>query len=281
MKTVEEILRETGLTDEQIKALDPKVLPAFTQVVTTASQAQEAAELAQRAQAQQYDTEISPALVAWANEKAQKDAEIAYYKTQLEGAKAGGFTPTAVPGAPPAPQPPAAASDPSRDPAGRFVAGGNTVPGSPQFVASLRNEVGAALGSMMDVQWKYQSLYGRPLPDSPTELIKEASAQRMDPVAYIAKKYDFAGKEAAQKAEDQKKHDDAIRAEVSAAKDKEWGEKVGSNPELRMAKTSEFSQINKAVKAGTRPDPLKLTEQERDRATQAAIRAEVNAQTVN
>jgi tRNA(Ser,Leu) C12 N-acetylase TAN1 len=46
--------------------------------------------------------------------------------------------------------------------------------------------------------------------DSPTTIIREATAQRMSPADYAAKKYDFAGKEAAKRAEEQKKHDDFV-----------------------------------------------------------------------
>src|SRR6266851_6135617 len=233
MKTVAEILKETGLTDEQISALDPKVTAGLTTVVSTAAQAQEAAENAKRLQAQQYDQEIAPALDAWGNEKAQKDAEIAFYKAQLEGAKAGGFVPAALPNAP-------APVAPARTPDGKFVANANPVPGSPEYVANFRKEAGAAIGSMLDLTWKYQSLYGTPMPDSPTALIAEANAQRMDPVSYAAKKYDFAGKEAAKKAAEQKAHDDAIVKATEDKKDKEWAEKFGNNPMIRQAEVSKF-----------------------------------------
>ncbi len=232
MKTVAEILKETGLTDEQISALDPKVTAGLTTVVSTAAQAQEAAENAKRLQAQQYDQEIAPALDAWGNEKAQKDAEIAFYKAQLEGAKAGGFVPAALPNAP------------------------------------------------LDLTWKYTSLYGTPMPDSPTALIAEANAQRMDPVSYAAKKYDFAGKEAAKKAEEQKKHDDAITQAAVAENDKKWEERVGNNPMVRQAEASKFSVLDKAVKANERPNPLGMsgmTREQRHEITRQSIQKEMAA----
>src|SRR6266851_6742164 len=212
MKTVAEILKETGLTDEQISALDPKVTAGLTTVVSTAAQAQEAAENAKRLQAQQYDQEIAPALDAWGNEKAQKDAEIAFYKAQLEGAKAGGFVPAALPGAP-------APAAPARTPDGKFVANQNPVPGSPEFVKGLRDELGGAFAFIADTSWKYRSLFGTEMPDSPTTIIREATAQRMGPAEYAAKKYDFAGKEATKLADEKKKHDDSIRADQKAKDD--------------------------------------------------------------
>lgn len=266
-KTVEEVLRETGLSDEQIKALDAKVLTGLTTVVSSAEQTLQAAELAQRAQKEMYDTEIAPALDKWASDSANITAERDYYKTLAEKAKEGGF----VAGAEPF-KPAARAAD------GKFVAGapGGT-PGSPTFVADLRKEAGAAIGSMLDLTWKYQSLYGKPMPDSPTVLIAEANAQRLDPISYAAKKYDFAGKEAAMKAEEQKKHDDAIRAEAKSASDKEWAEKVGSNPMIRQAEVSKFSTLDKAVRANERPDPLTMTREQRHVATRNSIMKEAAA----
>ena len=272
MPTVQEVLKQTGLTDEQITALDPKVITGFTQVVTTAQQSLDAAELAKRAQAQQYENEIAPALDTWANEKAAYETKMAAYDAALKAAKEGGFQVPEILANPNPNQNPG-----TRGPDGKFVAGANAVPGSPDFVANLRKEAGAAIGSMLDLTWKYQALYGKPMPDSPTVLIAEANAQRMDPIAYAAKKYDFNGRETAIKAEEQKKHDDAIRKEATDAANKEWAEKTGNNPNIRQAEVSRFSVLDKAVKAGERPDPLKMTREQRHTATQHVIRKELAA----
>ena len=262
MKTVEEVLRETGLTDEQIKALDAKVMTGLTTVVSTAAQTLEQAELAKRATAQQYETEIAPALDKWANEKAAQDSRIAAYEAALKAAKEGGF------------QIPEILLKPTETPRsedGKFVANRNQVPGSPEFQKKLTDDIGGAFSFVAETTWKYRTLYGTEMPDSPVTLIREATAQRMSPTDYAAKKYDFAGKEAAKKAEEQKKHDDAIRKEASDAKDKEWSEKVGNNPNIRQAEVSRFSQLDKAVKAGERPDPLKMNREQRHAATRDTI----------
>lgn len=269
MPTVAEVLKSSGMTDEQIAALDAKVISGFTEVVSTAQKTLEQAELIKRAQADMLEKEINPALNAWANEKASYDTKIAAYEAALKGAKEGGFQ------VPEILTPAAATSTPTRAADGKFVSGANVVPGSPEFVANFRKEAGAAIGSMLDLTWKYQSLYGTPMPDSPTKLIEEATAQRMDPISYAAKKYDFAGKEKAIKEAEQKKHDDAIRAEQKATSDKEWAEKVGSNPNIRQAEVSKFSTLDKAVKAGERPDPLKMTREQRHVATGQIIRKEI------
>jgi len=277
MKTVEEILKESGLSDEQIKALDAKVVSGLTTVVTSASQTLDAAELAKRAQSDQYETQIAPALDNWANEKASYDAKIAAYDAALKSAKEGGFKVPDILATPAVVDPHA-----TRGADGKFVANANAVPGSPQFEQTLRKEIGTAFSFAADVQWRYQKLYGTVIPDSPTALIGEAVANHMTPMAWAEKKYDFPGKEAAQIAADRKKETDAAVSAAVADNDKKWAEKVGSNPDVRRAEVSKFSEINKAVKAGTRPDPLApgLSEAQRDANTRAAIRAEVASQTV-
>jgi len=273
MKTVEDILRESGLTEDQIKALDAKVISGVTTILTTATSAQEKAELASRAQQEQYDKQIAPALDNWANEKANLEAQTNYYKTLAEKAKEGGFIPGDAPFTPPK------AAEPVRGADGKFVPGPT---GSPQLVEGVRTELASAFSFATDVQWKYHRLYGAVIPDSPTTLIREAVANHMTPMAWAEKKYDFAGKESAMKAEEEKKKIDSAVATAVAAKEKEWAEKVGSNPDVRRAESSKFTEINKAVKAGTRPDPIApgLTEAQRDANTRQAIRTEISA-TVN
>ena len=46
MPTVQEVLKQSGLTDEQITALDAKAISAFTGVLTTAEQERQAAQQA-------------------------------------------------------------------------------------------------------------------------------------------------------------------------------------------------------------------------------------------
>lgn len=272
--TVQEILKATGLTDEQIAALDPKVIPAFTQVVSTASQEREAAELAKRATHEYFANDISPALDKWANEKAALDAQIAFYKAQNEAARSGGFIPTDAPNASPTPNPTA-----GRDPSGKFVAGAGPVPGSPQFMT-----VEQGWGALNNSQWalvEYMRLHnGAPLPDDLQTLANEAQAQRMDFKTYVAKKYDFETKREQIKTAEQKKRDDALVADAVAANDKKWAEKVGNNPMVRTATDSRFANIEKAVKEGQRPDPLKMTREQRHSSTQREINKDIASNSV-
>lgn len=274
MPTVQEVLKATGMTDEQIAGLDPKLLSGVTTLVTTAQQALDKAELERRAVSETYDRDIAPALDNWANEAARLKAEVAFYKTQAEQAKAGGFIPTDAPGTPPV--------TPTRAPNGTYVANANAVPGSPDL-KPLRDELAGAFSFAADTQWKYRSLFNSEMPDSPTTIIREAGEQRMSPAAYAAKKYDFAGKEKALADEKQKQHDDAIRAEAKTASDKEWAERVGSNPMVRQGAESKFASLQKAVSTKERPDPLTQNREQRHANTQRVIQKEIadNASTVH
>jgi hypothetical protein len=268
MKSVEEVLRETGLSEEQIKALDPKVTTGFTTILSSASQAQEAAELAKRAQSEQYDSQIAPALDSWANDKANLEATVAFYKTQAENAKAGGFLPAEAPNAPPAGTPGRAAAT------GQFVAGKNEVPGSPQYMT--RQEGFAAVSNTQWVLAEFMRLNNGAVPPDDIETIaNEAVAQRMSLRDYASKKYEFPAKREAIKAAEQKKHDDAIRAETTAEVDKKWAERGGNNPNIRQAEVSRFATLDKAVKEGARPDPLKMGREQRHQATRQVIAKEI------
>ena len=170
-KTVAEILKESGLSDEQIKALDAKAVSAFTTVLSTAqtaeqaaASAKEAAETASRAQRELYDNQIAPSLDAWATEKANLEAQAAFYRTQNEQARAGGFVPKEAPGY----TPPAANPNPNPNPAdrgadGRYVAGQNPVPGSPGYLTQA--EAFKALSNAQWVQNEYFRLFKEPMPD--------------------------------------------------------------------------------------------------------------------
>ena len=273
MPSVAEILRASGMSDEEIGKLDAKVTAGLTSVLTTAEQEREKAELAQRAVRETYDREINPALVQWANDKASMDTRLAAYESALKAAKEGGFqvpeilaTPVVTPGSP------------IRNPDGTFRPSGAPAPVQTLDTNKLRDELGGAFAFLADTSWKYRNLFGTELPDPPTQLIREATAQRMSPADYAAKKYDFAGKERAKRESEQKAHDDAIRKETKEASDKEWSEKIGNNPNVRQAQVSAFSEVRQAVKEGKRADPLKMTPQERAKATRDNIRRDIAEQ---
>ncbi len=270
-KTVAEILKETGLSDEVIKTLDPALATGITNIVTTAQQDLEKAENARRLQQEQYSTEIAPALDAWGNEKAAYDSEKAALRAALKAAEEGGFKIPDILKTQAAAATAATTQPRAND--GKFVPGAT---GSPEFV-KLKDDIGGAFAFAADTQWKYRKLYGQEMPDSPTAIIREAVAQRMDPATYAAKKYDFAAKEAEQsKAARQAEIDAAVAAEKTKW-EKDAAERAGSNPMINRAEASKYSAISTAVKAGDRPNPIGLTREERHRATSQSIQKDIAA----
>lgn len=260
MPTVAEILKSAGMGDEEIAKLDAKAVTAMSGVLTAAEQAQQQGELAQRAAQQMFENEITPALNGWGQKEANLTAERDYYKTLASKAKDGGFV---------AEVPPFQTGTVTPPP--------NQVPGMPSL-AELEQKLGGAFGTLSDLQWQYRSLHGREMPDSPTSLAAEAQANRMGLADYAAKKYDFVGRKAAMETETRKKSEDAIRKAAIEENDKKWAEKVGSNPNIRQAQVSNYSELKKGVTDGARPDPLKLPSREaRHAATRANIQREVEA----
>ena len=267
--TVEEILKQSGLTEEQIKALDTKIMSGFSSVLTTAASAQDAAELAKRTMEDRISTEINPALDKWATEQANLEAQVAFYKKQNEMARAGGFVPQDAPGYT------APAADTTRDASGRYVAGGNPVPGSPQFVENVNRAVISGISTTTWAINQHLRLFGTPLPDDVETLVKESADNHMDFRAYVGKKYNFDGKQKELKEKAEKEHDDAIRKDQRALDQKEFTERSGSNPDLRGAEGSQFSTIAKSVKAGQLKDPLDLSPTERHNQTRSIIQKDV------
>jgi hypothetical protein len=320
MPTVAEILKSSGLTDEQIAALDAKAMTAFTGVLTTAEDerkaameaskkaeeervaakaAQDAAELAQRANKEFYDSTIMPSLTGWEDKEKTLQTEVAnakalaaFYEAQNKAAKEAGFVAAdapkfEIPAVPVAP----------RDPSGKFVANApGSTPGSPTFtIEQVKDGLGSTLGTLTDIQWKYQRLYGQPMPVAPTELVRQAEAQKMNPSDYAAKTFNFQQKEQElverQKAEERAK----IVAEATAplqeqlkAKDAEWqkrleeeskkiSERGGNNPDVRRAAISNYPEVKKAVQDGTRKDPLSMTREERQVEMRRQIQADVTS----
>jgi hypothetical protein len=284
MATVEEILRNAGIGDEQVRALDPKTITAFGGVLSEAERvrqearaAQEQAELAQRSYTDLYQNQIAPSLIQWdeerqrlENERAQIMAENAYYKAQAQGARDAGFIASDAP-------PFQSGYQQGRDSQGRYVAGApGATPGSPTFdVNQVYQRAGDAINVLTDISWEHQRLFGQPLPVSPSELVKRADAQRMDPRTYAAREFHWEERRQEMQKKQQEDHDNQIRREVEQRKDREFAEKLGSNPDIRLAQSSRYSDAAKAVRAGTRVDPLTLNEADRQKATRMAIREDL------
>jgi hypothetical protein len=270
--TVEQVLRQTGFNDEEIQRLDQRIVSGVGNVLTAATAAQEAAELAQRSNREFYDQTISPALNSWDQERnellskaANAEATAEFYRLQNAQAREGGFVAKDAPN-----------YSQARDNNGRYVAGSG---GSPIFTGDMNEfaqRAGQAIATLSDLQWKHQSLFGSPMPVSPSELIKEADRAGVDPVSFADRKFGFGKREQELAAEKAKKHDDGIRQEVETKLRREYAEKVGGNPDVRQGVVSRISEVNRAVKEGARPDPLMMSDSARQQATRRSIHERIS-----
>lgn len=313
MPTVQEVLRDSGFTDEQIAAMDQKAVAAFGGVLTNATKqlteakvAQDAAELAQRSNVDFYENRIAPSLVQWEEEKqrlendrARVAAEAAFYRTQAEEAKKTGFIPGDAPGFDASKfTPPANGNGQNRDSQGRYVSGvPGATPGSPTFdLNQFAARAGDAMGLIADIQWEHQHLFGKPLPISPTQLIAQADAVKLDPKTYASRTFNFDARRQEIQKQEQEAHDQKVRDEGAAPwkqkfeeaveegkknvadTDKKWAERLGSNPDVRMPMQSpRMTDVARGVKAGEIPDPLMLNDQQRRAQTRQMIRTDIDA----
>jgi hypothetical protein len=314
MITIAEVLRQSGVPQETIDALDAKIVSGFNTVLTTASQAeasaaaaatkaeadrklaeeqaaaakaaQDAAELSKRSVDEFWQNTYNPGIASWEKEraalaKAASDAaaEAAFYKTQRESyLKTLNIDPATAPvftaPAPTTPPP-------------------EKTPGTPTFVDPnvVVSRVGDGMYSIMNIMHEYSTLYnGQQLPISPSELIKQADAQKLSPMDYAARTFKFAEKkeeirQAAAKAHDAEiaakavaANDEAHKAEVKRiqdefnAKEKLRAEQGGNNPDVKLPPgSSKFADLQRATKAGERKDPTRMTPQERHQITRDTI----------
>ena len=311
MITLAEVLLKSGWTQEQIDALDAKARTGLTDYVTgieqpaaqkekaaselavkaeadrkaqeaavvAAKAAQEAAELQNRSVKDFWDNTYNPGIAAaeaektrLAKEAADAKAEAAFYKAQRESYLG---TLNIKPEDAPVFTPPAA-TIPAVDP--------NKTPGTPTFtINQVRDELGNSLGTVANIQWEYRNLYGREMPISPTELLRQSEANKFkDPATYANSIFKFAEKREEIRQAEAKAHDDAIAAAAVAAKDESHklelkkitdefsakerlrAEQAGSNPDTKLPPgSSKFSDLRRAQQAGERKDPTKMTPQER------------------
>ncbi len=307
--TIAEVLRQSGWTQEQIDALDAKALNGLNGYVTNvqteaekkhqeavaaaakaeadrkaaddaaaaAKAAQEAAELNKRSVDEFWNTTYNPGIAAWeaerqklAKEAADAQAAAAYYKTQISGLKDLGFAPADIPNFTPPPAPVV-----------------EKTPGTPTFTEdAFLKRVDKGVFTIQDIGWKFQQLYGTPIPISPSELVSKADALKLSPMEYAARTYRFAEKEAEHRAAEAKRHDDEIAAAAKAASEAEWkaklderekeyaakerqrAEQMSSNPDTKLPPGSaKFTDLKRAVAQGERPDPTKMTPNERRQLT--------------
>ena len=287
MPTVAEVLKQSGFTDEQISQMDSRAVTAFTNVLSAAEQERQRAEVERQANANFYDNQIVPSLTAWdeektrlENERAVAAAQAAFYRTRAEEAKKSGFIPQDAPN-----------FQPPRDGQGRYVAGApGSTPGSPVFQPEeLVRRASGGLTQIADIDWRYRSLFdGKPLPISPSELIRQADSRHMDLMTFADQQFGFAKREQELQAQQQKAHDDKIKQDAVAERDRYWAERTGSSPDIRRPMENAcMTDIARAARSGTPlpgapggklNDPLLLNKNERRAQTRAGIRAELQEQ---
>ena len=281
MPTVQDILKATGFTDDQIQGMDGKAIQAFTQVLTDAdalrtSAAAAKAEAAEKLRLQQalYENEIVPALNTWGTDKANLEATVEFYRKQNEAARTAGFVPKDAPGYTSPAAPPAVAS-PARDPAtGHFVPGANPVPGSPAYMT-----LDQGLTAINNATWAlsaYQRLFNAPLPEDVGVLLKEASDRRMDFRQHVADKYGFQKKTDELAQAKQKEHDDKLVKDTETRLHKEYAERGGSNPMVRVGGPSNYDAVRRGIQAGTMKDPLTLSKDQRHEAAREMIQKDLS-----
>lgn len=259
MPSVQEVLRQTGFSENEIQQIDQRAVSAFSNVLSAAEQAREAAELAQRSNVEFYESTIVPSLNSWDAERQQIEAARAKAEQQANFYRAAAESAGILP-----------ASQPSDEGSGRYVAGSN---GSPTFQPEeFIQRAGQGLAMLSDLQWRHQSLFNKPLPISPSQLIAEADRAGLDPATYADRKFGFAQREQELQKQRQEEHDSQIRQRAIEENDRKWAEKTGNNPDVRPAVPSQNVEISRAVQKGTRPDPLLLNDEQRHQTTKRQIR---------
>ncbi len=241
MTELEWLKQESGLSDEELKPFEAVLGTAqFKTMLTKVMGAKDAAS-AQVATAEQERINLEnqwkdvyqPELRKITTEALEAKGEAAKAKAALEAARQYGIVPPEVNTTDPNATPPRA-------------------PGSPdpsQYVSrtdfdKLQYEAGTGLAVMNDLNAEHFKLFGSPVPNMQS-LIDEVSRERKlghtaDIRSVWAKSHNVDAKRAEMVAADQKKHDDGIRAEVA----KEFAEKHGNNPNLRVGQVSRFSSYD-------------------------------------
>lgn len=268
--TVAEALKMSGMSDEQISALDARVMTTFSGILTTAEQAQadavakaakaeqdyqaakaakEAAELQDRSNKEFWDNTVNPNLTEWDAKlkaadlaRANAEAEASYYKTQNQSLKTTGLIPSELPAfTPPAPV------IPPRAPNGQYVpnAPGST-PGSPTFtMEQIDQRLGNGISNVGWAMQEYQRLTGGQfLPDSFDRLSEEATQNKLPFRDYVERKYNFPGKRMEINQRLQQEHDAKVSAEAAAAKESEWKTKLDAREAEFAAKEKTWAERN-------------------------------------
>ena len=274
-KTLQEVLLQSGWTQEQIDALDAKARQGFNGILTAADQAekdalakqqeataaatkaeadrkaaeaaqvaakaaQEAAELSKRSVDEFWTGTYNPGVQQWEAEKARLIKEAADKAAEAAYYKAQRATYLEPLGIKPEDAPEFKPTTP--------VTPVTPTPGTPTLVdpKEFLSRVDKGVYSIQDIAWKYQTLHGgQPLPISPSELVAKADAMKLAPMEWAARTYQFAEKEAAavqaaRQAELKAAADAAVAARDAEHKTEMEKQKTEYEAELRK-KSEQFS----------------------------------------
>ena len=255
-KTLREVLLQSGLTQEQIDALDAQALAKADTFVSgieqsalqkekdalakeqaaiaaaakaeadklaaeaaqaAAKAAQEKAELDNRSVQEFWNNTYNPGVAAWEAEKAKLAKVAADALAKAAFYEAQRGSYLDVLGIKPEDAP--EFKPVAADPAKPVV-----TPGTPTFTDPnvLVAKVGDGFNVITDISWKYSQLYpGQALPIAPSELIKQADALKLSPMEYASRTFKFAEKEAERVAAARKAELDAATTAAIAARDAE------------------------------------------------------------
>jgi hypothetical protein len=267
MPRLEDLLKSKGYTDADLEALKPMLSDSrfrtsieeqFGAVESERDRIKSEAEAREAEWQRSLAEDYNPRIAAAEKKAIEKDLEAANYRRQVELAKEYGLlpedhTPAAATAAAPAAGSPA--YDPKRHP-------------TFEDVGKFADAEGEAIALSHDLADEYEYLCGKPLFDyvgadgrrGMRALRSEAKAARKNLDAYMADKFDFAGKRAEKEAARQKEHDDAIRRDAEEKTRAELATKYG-NPLLRAPMPSRQPFIPTKPQQGKQP--WDMTAQER------------------
>src|SRR5208282_410696 len=246
MTELEWLKQESGLTDDELKAMETvagagKFKAMLVKMVASTEQSaadKNAAEQARIDLENRYNNEFIPEMRKVTQDSLRAQSEAAAAKAQLEAARQYGIVPDAPT--------PVAAAEPVR------------APGSPDPNSFDANKWAAAQSraiiTLNDLNAEHFKLFGSPLSNS-QELVDEVQREhtlgRKDFTLRAAweRKHNVEAKRAEVRAVEQRKHDD----EVGAAALKAYKEKNGDNPHVRSGQPSRFSTYKPSDGGGAKP----------------------------
>lgn len=254
LKSIEQILKESGQTDEQITAILATLGPAKNIFETTLRTAEETLATATKKETEInrfWNEEAAPQINQAFSEKATAEAQASFYRTQAEEARKNGFIAKDAPGyTPPAnPNP-----NPNPAPGPTVVANKNEVPGSPAYMTV--DQGARAISEAAFLLTEHQRLFNEPLPDL-SELMESAGQSRRKARDIWSEKYKVSERRATLEAEKKAAERATMEKEITAKVAKDFAEKYGHDGTRPMA-PSRYPNYARDEKTGA-PDKLAWT----------------------